>query len=243
MYSSIINGEPTTFGTSGMLYRSNKLMYDRLTGTVWNHLKGEPAWGPLWDSGIKLSFFPVLLTTWGEWLAEHPDTTVLALDTGVYPARSYLPENNPNAIYFDYFNSADTMFPVWQRDGALDIKDVALTVSLAGADKAYPVEILQIERIVNDALGGIEIVVVASAETQAARIYAREGRVFRLADEDDRGIPTMLVDTDGVAWEATEERLVNTADPSQTLARVPSHMAFWFGWFAFHPETERYEGR
>ena len=60
MYSGKINGETTTFGTSGMLYRSNKVMYDRLTNSLWNQLTGEPVIGPLWDSGIKLDFFPVI---------------------------------------------------------------------------------------------------------------------------------------------------------------------------------------
>ena len=65
MYSAKINGEPTTFGTSGMLYRSNKVMYDRLTETLWNQLRGEPMVGELVGSGIKLEYFPVALTTLG----------------------------------------------------------------------------------------------------------------------------------------------------------------------------------
>ena len=179
MYSSVINGSPTTFGTSGMLYRSNKLMYDRATNTVWNHLKGEPAWGELADSGIKLKFFPVLLTTWSEWLAEHPDTTVLSVDTGVYSASRYLPENNPSAIYYDYFNSENTMFPVWQQDDALELKEVMLTLSVGENYKAYPVDLLQQDRVVNDELGGTELVVIASSDSQAARAYLREGHSFR----------------------------------------------------------------
>ena len=87
MYSAKINGEPTTFGTSGMLYRSNKVMYDRLTNSLWNQLTGEPVIGPLWDSGIKLDFFPVLLTTWEEWLELHPDTTVLGPGDGSLSSR------------------------------------------------------------------------------------------------------------------------------------------------------------
>ena len=47
MYSARIDGEPTTFGTSGLLYRSNKLMYDRTTNSIWNQFTGEPVIGPL----------------------------------------------------------------------------------------------------------------------------------------------------------------------------------------------------
>ena len=40
----------------------------------------------------------------------------------------------------------------------------------------------------------------------------------------------------------TEDALVNSTDETETLARFPAHNAFWFGWFAFHPDTELYEG-
>ena len=66
MYSAKIDVEPITFGTSGLLYRSNKLMYDRKTESLWSSLLGEPVIGLLADSEIKLAFFPVVLTTWEE---------------------------------------------------------------------------------------------------------------------------------------------------------------------------------
>ena len=70
MYSGIVNGEATTFGTSGLLYRSNKVMYDRATRSLWNQFIGEPVIGPLADSGIRQPFFPSVVTTWEEWLEE-----------------------------------------------------------------------------------------------------------------------------------------------------------------------------
>jgi hypothetical protein len=162
VYSAKINGEPTTFGTSGLLYRSNKIMYDRTTLSLWHQFTGEPVIGPLADSGIKLPFFPVLLTTWGEWLDEHPDTTVLSLETGVYSPQLYPPEESPRAFYTDYFSSPDTMFPVWLRDEALAPKEVVLGLSVGDAHKAYPVKALQQVRVVNDTLGDSEVVVIAS---------------------------------------------------------------------------------
>ena len=130
---------PPHSGTSGLLSRSNKIMYDRATNSLWQQFTGEPVVGPLADSGIKLSFFPVLLTTWKEWAAEHPDTTVLSIYTGVYPRSSYRPESNPQAIYYVYFNSPDTMFPVPNRSPVLETKDVVLGLSLGDTHKAYPV--------------------------------------------------------------------------------------------------------
>ena len=244
MYSGKINGEETTFGTSGMLYRSNKVMYDRLTNSLWNQLTGEPVIGPLWDSGIKLDFFPVMLTTWEEWLELHPDTTVLAQDTGIYAPSFYLPEDDPQAIYWNYFNDPATMFPVPDRDGQLQTKDIVFGVQLNDSYKAYSSAALRQARIVNDVVGGEQIVVLASAASEGARAYHRDGREFALAPDDAgfRGIPFTVTDSDGVKWEVTEEFLVNSTDESQKLSRIATHMSFWFGWFQFHPTTELYTG-
>ena len=242
-YHGKFDGMETTFGTSGFLYRSNKIMYDRETFSLWNQETGQPVIGELADSGIQLNFFPTLLTTWGEWTDEHPDTTVLALDTGVYQPGRYFPEDNPNATYYEYFNTPGTMFPVWIRDDSLEAKDVVLGVNVGEAQKAYPVSVLQVERVVNDTLGETNVVVLGSEISQAAKAYERGDQEFsRVEGDASTGVPMKLVDKNGQVWDVTEEALVNASDASQTLPRIPTHSSFWFGWYAFYPETELYEG-
>jgi len=51
-------GKTLVFGSSGFLYRSNKLMFDRQTNSLWNQFTGEPVSGPLKDAGIKLKSAP-----------------------------------------------------------------------------------------------------------------------------------------------------------------------------------------
>ena len=239
MYSTNIEGRATTFGTSGLLYRSNKIMYDRATNTLWSQLLGEAVIGPLAESGVKLRVFPTALTTWAEWLAEHPDTTVLALETGGAPPSLYRPESDPVSAYFGYRRSDETRFPVSNRDSRLDTKDEVLVMSIGNNHKAYPLESLQRERVVNDQLGGTGVVVIASSASTDARVYHRHERVFSLSDGGTSlgGLPMSLVDSDGAEWRVTDDALVNATDPSETLARVPSHVSFWFAWFAFHPDT------
>ena len=242
-YHGKFDGMETTFGTSGFLYRSNKIMYDRETFSLWNQETGQPVIGELADSGIQLNFFPTLLTTWGEWTDEHPDTTVLALDTGVYQPGRYFPEDNPNATYYEYFNTPGTMFPVWIRDDSLEAKDVVLGVNVGEAQKAYPVSVLQVERVVNDTLGETNVVVLGSEISQAAKAYERGDQEFsRVEGDASTGVPMKLVDQNGHVWDVTEEALVNASDASQTLPRIPTHSSFWFGWYAFYPDTELYEG-
>ena len=242
-YHGKFDGMETTFGTSGFLYRSNKIMYDRETLSLWNQETGQPVIGELADSGIQLNFFPTLLTTWGEWTDEHPDTTVLALDTGVSQPGRYFPEDNPNATYYEYFNTPGTMFPVWIRDDSLEAKDVVLGVNIGEAQKAYPVSVLQVERVVNDTLGETNVVVLGSEISQAAKAYERGDQEFsRVEGDASTGVPMKLVDKNGQVWDVTEEALVNASDASQTLPRIPTHSSFWFGWYAFYPDTELYEG-
>ena len=240
MYSARVNGEPTTFGTSGLLYRSNKVMYDRATLTLWHQFTGEPIIGPLADSGVSLPFFPVILTTWGEWLAEHPDTTVLSLETGIYLPALYMPEEDRRAAYNDYFSSPDTRFPVWLRSDALQTKEVVLGLTVGDASKAYPVAALQSVRVVNDVLGDTALVVIGSSISAAARAYERGERRFAPAGDGPAGAeaPAALVDSDGVVWEVTEDYLVSSADSTRRMPRLPSHTSFWFGWYQFHPDTE-----
>ncbi len=241
MYSAKVDGEPTSFGTSGLLYNSNKLMYDRATFSVWHQFTGEPVIGPQVGVAEPLSFFPLLQTTWAEWRAEHPDTTVLSLETGIYP--EYPRESDAASIYHEYRANPLTMFPVARRNDTLGTKDLVIGVRIDENYKAYPVEALQKDRVVNDQVGDTEIVVVAAGESDAARVYRRQGQSFQLDPESssDPAFPKGLVDGDGGKWQVTEEHIVNSTDDSLKLERIPTHTSFWFGWYNFHPNTEVYK--
>ncbi len=78
IYKTEKDGVKYQLGTSGFLYRSNKLMYDQKTQSLWNTLWGKPVIGPLVGTGIELEYLSVVTTTWGEWKKLHPETTVLS---------------------------------------------------------------------------------------------------------------------------------------------------------------------
>ncbi len=229
------------FGSTGLLMRSNKLMYDRTTNTVWNALTGEPAFGPLATvNDLQLDLLPVVVTDWATWLEEHPDTSVLSLQTGV--ARDY----TNGAAYSDYFNDPSfVMFPVWQQDETLaENKEMVFGLRLDGLEKAYPLDVLIEEQVSNDVLGETEVVIVTRATPDrdffepggaAVRAYASDGILFSPGE-----MPNEVVDEDGTVWQVTEDALVS-AD-GETLERLPGHLAFWFGWFGFYPDTLFYEG-
>jgi hypothetical protein len=238
VYSTNFDGERVEFGTSGMLYRSNKLMYDRKTNTLWNQFTGVPAAGPLVGTGMRLELLPVVTTTWGEWLEAHPDTTVLAQETGLYPGRFYESEWDARSIYFNYRETPLTMFPVWRTSDELSTKGQVIGLRVNGEAKAYPLDALRTDTVVNDELGGQPLVVVTVGSI-GSRAYERGHRSFIL-EESAEGEETVLTDNEGLLWRVEEESLMLITDPSVQLPRIPTHNAYWFGWYSFYPSTGVY---
>jgi hypothetical protein len=81
--------EPLLLRTSGLLVRSNKMMFDLRTYSMIDTFRGTAVSGALADQGLKLRQVSVITSTWGEWKAAHPETTILAEDGGIglsYPA-------------------------------------------------------------------------------------------------------------------------------------------------------------
>jgi hypothetical protein len=234
--TSRADGPPYVFGSSGLLYRSNKLMYDTETLSLWSNLTGEPVAGPLVGKGIRLEMLPLTVTSWNDWKTKHPETTVVSLKTGF--SRDY----TPGAAYGKYFASPETMFPVWKRDPALELKSIVFAIRRGSAAKAYPLDFLLRERVVNDAVGSEDVVLAADPSTGSVRAYRRLGHFFA------EGPGGRLVEpSSGDLWKITEDGLVPLESRGQTnrpspLPRVPGHRAYWFGWFAFFPETALYEG-
>jgi hypothetical protein len=224
------NGKPYTFGTSGLLYRSNKLMVDRQTLSLWNNLTGEPVVGRLAQSAIRLPILPLTLTTWKEWRGRHPDSTTFALDAALV-----------GRFGFNYQPGAadrqrrGVSFPVWNKSAALDPKAEVFALRLGDPPKVYPVETLIAERLVNDRVGDTAVVLLADPESGAVRAFARGDRTFRLAPGGE------LLDQDDRRWRIEEEAL--SSEAQKPLERLAGHQAFWFGWYGFYPGSEIYRGR
>ena len=84
--------------------------------------------------------------------------------------------------------------------------------------------------------------IIGSSKTTGTAAYRRDGHEFALApnDQSDGGLPFALTDGEGVEWRVTTDFLENTEEPSQKLPRLPSRQSFWFGWYAFYPDTLLY---
>lgn len=224
-------GNRLLFGTSGLLYRSNKLMFDRATLSLWSNLTGEAVVGERAAEDARLTMLPMTLTRWDAWRQRHPDTTIMRPDPTVAQRTGYR--------YLE--GAADEAragveFAVWQRSDALKRNARIYALRINGEAKAYPLEALLEERLVHDTVGGVEIVLLGDDASGAVRAYERDGREFLLP-----GVTPIrqLRAEDGTAWRLTEEGLAPDAG-GDVLPRVPGHVAFWFGWYAFYPDTGIY---
>jgi hypothetical protein len=233
VYDSELNGQDVTFGTSGFLYQNNKLMYDRTTRSLWHSLTGEPVVGELAESGIELERYPVTVTTWLDWLEQHPDTTVVDIDTGF--KRRYLDPSEVGSAYFEYRASPDAMFPTFGVDGRLPEKSNVVGVASDGESMAFPLDTILLERVVNVTVGGSELVVLGHPLTGVLGVFERGGSVFTSGED-----PREIVDESGVVWTVGDDAL--TAEDGRELARIPARELFWFAWAAFYPGTEVYDG-
>lgn len=227
LYQTTHDGVTHELGTSGFLYRSNKLMYDAATQSLWSTLEGKPVIGPLVGRGIVLERGWVVTTTWGEWRRRHPRTKVLSLDTG--HDRDY----REGVAYMDYFATDALMFPVAERDGRLDNKAEVLGLLFqdhGGRPLAIATDYLAEHPLYHDSVGGFPLVIVTDP-SGANRVYQAGATRFVTYDGG-----STLTDADGGAWALHEDRLESV--DGRVLHRLPAHRAFWFGWYGAFPHTE-----
>lgn len=215
-------------GTSGFLYRSNKLMYDKDTQSLWNTTWGEPVIGQLVGNDIRLARSYVVTSTWGEWRRRHPQSSVLSLQTG--HQRDY----GEGVAYQDYFATDKLMFDVPIKDARLKNKDEILALQFPAVTEerlAISADYLKTHPVYQHQLGSQQFVVLTDG-SGANRVYETQGVVFDKYDGD-----VTVVDDEGNAWTLTEAQLLK-ADSSDTLKRLPAHRAFWFGWVAAWKDTQ-----
>jgi hypothetical protein len=236
------DGTVMDFGTSGLLYRSSLVMYDRQTSTLWTHLDGKAVHGVM--AGNELDLLPVSTVSFADFAEAHPDGLVLSRDTGL--SRQY--GINPYSGY-DSNGRGGTMYPAEFDDS----RAVALARVLAvrgDASIAVFHEFLLEERVVAIELDGVPLVVLLQPGTASA---LQAGQVALGRDVGATGVFETTVDgrelsfvpideggfTDeqtGSTWNifglAVEGELAGTG-----LQAVEHLDTFWFAIATFRPDT------
>jgi len=111
--------------------------------------------GEFAHAGIVLNRRPVTVTTWGEWLQMHPETTVVDIDTGFN--RGYLDPSEVGSAYYEYRASPEVMFPTFTVDGRIAEKYNIVGIAADNESMAFPVDVIVAERVINTTVGNTDL--------------------------------------------------------------------------------------
>lgn len=150
--------------TSGLLSRSNKLMYDLTTGSAIDTFTGKALSGRLGADGVVLEQVSVVASRWGDWKEAHPDTRILAEDGGI--GRSYVDDPLGGR------DAAGPIFPVGDVDPRLTAQEkVVGVIAPDGTPVAFPVMAIRASLVVDD----IEFHGLTVRLEDSIRIYDTDG--------------------------------------------------------------------
>lgn len=246
VFERTVDGQVLDFGTTGRLRFSNLIMYDRQTETWWQQASGEAIAGE--QTGKRLAFYPGAIISWADFKAAHPDGQVLSRETGF--SRAY--GDNPYAGYDDV-NRPPFLYQGPETPGVLPPVTRVLTVDLNGDAVAYPYDILEEERVINDTVGGQQVVVFWTEGTASAldagsvaggRDVGATNAYLRVVD--DQALRFTVQDgqiTDeetGSQWDILGQAISGDYAGKQ-LEPVIAINHFWFSWAAFRPDTRVYQ--
>ncbi len=240
-YDRRVDGRVVEFGTSGLLWNSSLVMYDRQTETLWSHFTGEGIVGEL--TGVELDTFPVATVPWGVWRDAHPEGLVLGRDTGFdrsYGRNPYPGYDDVDGTPFLFEGEVDGRYTAMTRIVGIEVDDVALGVPLVG---------LQREGVVSADVGGMPIVAFWQAGTSSALDAAD---IAAGADIGSTGVFVAVVDGASLTFAASGDGFVDAETGSTwnllgeatdgplagAMLEAVDHVdTFWFAWSAFRPDS------
>ncbi|RLE24917.1 MAG: hypothetical protein DRJ50_03925 [Actinobacteria bacterium] len=240
-YDRRVDDQVVDFGTSGMLWNSALVMYDRQTETLWSHFTGEGIVGEL--TGTQLETFPVSTVPWGLWRDANPDGLVLSRDTGFdrsYGRNPYPGYDDVNNQPFLFDGEVDGQYTAMTRIVGIEVDDDALGV---------PLFALQEDEVITAEVGGTEIVVLWASGTASALdagnvaggddsgatgvfIPVAEGQKLTFAPAEGGFVDDQTGSTWNILGTATDGELAGLQ--LEALSHVDT---FWFAWSAFRPDT------
>jgi hypothetical protein len=241
-----VDGQVLRFGVSGLLRKSDLVMWDDATTSLWQQITGEGVVGDF--AGTQLETISTSIVSYAEARDNFPEALSLSQETGFgieYGANPYAGySSSTRPFLFD--DEIDSRFPPLSR---------VVGVSLDEADKAYPFEVIREAGAVNDQVGETPVVILWGGDTADALDssevadgdaigtgVAYDPRVGDqvltfTADGDDQFVDAETGSTWNVLGQSIDGPLAGEA-----LDTVTHRNEFWFAWAAFFPDAEVYDG-
>jgi hypothetical protein len=229
------------FGTSGLLRNSDLVMWDRQTESWWQQITGEAIVGEL--TGTRLEFIPSPIVSWKDFFDAYPDGQVLTRDTGV--SRDY---NLPPYAGYDTLDNTPFLF-YGGIDSRLEAMERIIGLTISNDDVAYSFQLLKDHPVVQDTVGGREVVIFYSGGTRSA--FAGPGNSESRA-VGSTGVFEPVLDGQKLTFKSADGAIVDEETGSEwnilgqavsgpmegnELTPVVHANHFWFAWQAFNPDT------
>lgn len=227
-----LQGQPVAFEVSHFLWRSNLVLRDGATDSLWSQLLAGAISGPA--TGTQLTLVPSTLETWGSWQDAHPGTQVLLPP----PLSTPLYTTNEESYGYDRFTETAPLIGE-DENGPDQGRTLVIGVATETAAVAYPFSVVQAAGLVNDTVGELPVVVATGPDGSLVAYDRRvQGEILQFRRTDDpsmrAGESRWLIDR-GLAvdgpFEGVQLRLANDLPP-----------LFRFAWADFHPRTRIYGG-
>jgi len=248
-YRREVAGQVTTFGTSGRLYASALVMYDRATESLWTHFDGLAVVGAL--TGQRLEPISSPLLGWSDFKESFPEARVLDRDsTGhnrPYGENPYAGYDNPDTEPFLFLGIVDDRAASKRRVVGVTIDGEARAWALDGLANGEA-------SATNSQIGETPVVLfwkagqasaLESAQVEGGRDVGSAAVFSPVVDGetltftvDDGGF---VDDQTGSLWDitgtATSGELAGTS-----LEQIHHLDTFWFAWSTYQPGTDLIEG-
>ena len=232
LWESLLAPGDETLGTSGLLYNSNLIMYDRETGSLWSQMLEQSIWGE------RIQTIPdrlqVVETTWGTWQAMYPDTIILSERTGF--SRDY------DAYPYDNFRQDNSLlFPVNNSDdNRLHRKERVLGINVGDSSKVYPISSFSGDvEVINELVGDMQVVVTGSSSLNFGVVYNRQLEDCTVLDFQPvlGRLPVVMSDNEGNEWDVFGVA-VSGKRTGQRLQKTNSYISYWYAWTGFFPGAD-----
>jgi len=208
------------------------LLEDRSTDSLWSPFTGVALAGAM--RGAALERLPLSQCLWSEWLAMHPTTMVLYAEQASRESRGRASPGSPG---IPPELRATLVRPLDER---LPHNTLVLGVENGANARAYPLEALaRIGPVLNDSLGGAEMVVRCRPGTLQALAFRRRigERVLIFGYSETGGV---YDEQTGSVWNEMGEAVSGPLAGTQ-LVYLESGVGEWYQFAAYHPDTEIFE--
>lgn len=232
VFDPFIDGKQFTFRMVGM-YNGTHIISDYQTDSIWGSFTGEAIAGKLKDK--KLQRLRLLQCLWKEWQELHPSTMVIFAPQEFRSGHGHLEFPGRRSEKDRFFKLL-----VKPLDTRLPSNELVVGVLIGNQAKAYALKDLdKTGWVLNDSVGGEEIVVIHKPGTMIASAFSRKigNEILHFEEEKDGSI----VDRKHRRRWNVDGEAIGGALSKQTLSFVPSGVEEWYVWAAYHPDTSLFQ--